>query len=139
MCRGPAWPEPTAAQAPGDRSRGRVARSYLRLPQLGYHRCELAHLRRAARAAIAAASAARAGARAAVGAATTTARAGARAAAGAVAMAVVVVVWRRPVAGAGTPARVDHARRVPRLGVGVRPGQVQVIAASVSRVSVPSN
>src|SRR5204863_8396005 len=27
MCRGPAWPEPTAAQAPGDRSRGRAARS----------------------------------------------------------------------------------------------------------------
>src|SRR5215207_2951715 len=27
MCRGPAWPEPTATQAPGDRSRGRAARS----------------------------------------------------------------------------------------------------------------
>src|SRR5215208_2941285 len=114
MCRGPAWPEPTAAQAPGDRSRGRVARSYLRLPQLGYHRCELAHLRRVAGAAIAAASAARAGAGAAVGAAAPAARARARAAAGAGAMAVG---WKRlVVAGARTPARVDHAGRMPGLG-----------------------
>ena len=32
MCRGKAWPEPATTQAPGDRSRGRAARSFAACP-----------------------------------------------------------------------------------------------------------
>src|SRR3954468_12239848 len=141
MCRGQAWPEPIATKAPGDRSRGRAARSCsYSLPsstitrkggglgRFGDGRGELADLRHPG-----------AGARAprAV-AATATAVARAGPSGRAVVMVVVsTVVGAMMSTRAGAAARVDHAGRVSGLGRRVRPREMEVVAAPVPGVPVP--